>query len=164
MLWINDWLNKWTKCVALTFWSVVLCIPVFLISGVMCSGSSDGVFSNVCHQWLVSNSSYITIGVNPGVLGVSWPPDFGLGGRRVVVDGWWNIIISYHYYILSCTGSMFESDYLRHFSLTVAGLRAPLSRFLEGALYKYPEWMNEWMKRNRIICLEFSCKWQILSG
>jgi len=26
-----------------------------------------------------------------------------------------------------------------HFSLTVAGLRAPLSRFLEGALYKYPE-------------------------
>jgi len=27
----------------------------------------------------------------------------------------------------------------RDFSLTVAGLRAPLSRFLEGALYKYPE-------------------------
>ena len=26
-----------------------------------------------------------------------------------------------------------------HFFLTVAGLRAPLSRFLEGALYKYPE-------------------------
>src|SRR6218665_1457320 len=26
-----------------------------------------------------------------------------------------------------------------HLSLTVAGLRAPLSRFLEGALYKYPE-------------------------
>ena len=35
---------------------------------------------------------------------------------------------------------------LRHFSLTVAGLRVPLSRFLEGALYKYPEWMNEWIK------------------
>ena len=28
---------------------------------------------------------------------------------------------------------------LKTFSLTVAGLRAPLSRFLEGTLYKYPE-------------------------
>ena len=27
------------------------------------------------------------------------------------------------------------------------GLRAPLSRFLEGALYKYPEWMNEYPVR-----------------
>jgi len=32
---------------------------------------------------------------------------------------------------------------ITHFSLAVAGLRAPLSRFLEGALYKYPERMNE---------------------
>ena len=32
-----------------------------------------------------------------------------------------------------------SASFLRHFSLTVAGLRAPLNRFLEGALYKYPE-------------------------
>ena len=38
---------------------------------------------------------------------------------------------------------LLSASYLRHFSLTVAGLIAPLSRFLEGALYKYPEWMNE---------------------
>src|SRR6218665_1395692 len=31
-----------------------------------------------------------------------------------------------------------SASFLRHFSLAVAGLRAPLSRFLEGALYKYP--------------------------
>src|SRR6218665_1585748 len=36
-----------------------------------------------------------------------------------------------------------SASFLRHFSLTVAGLRAPLSRFLEGVLYKYPECMNE---------------------
>ena len=30
-------------------------------------------------------------------------------------------------------------SYLRQFSLVVAGLRAPLSRFLEGAPYKYSE-------------------------
>src|SRR6218665_88434 len=32
-----------------------------------------------------------------------------------------------------------SASFLRHFSLTVAGLRAPLSRFLEGPLYKYPD-------------------------
>jgi len=32
------------------------------------------------------------------------------------------------------------------FSLAIAGLKVPLSRFLEGALYKYPERMNEWVK------------------
>ena len=42
------------------------------------------------------------------------------------------------------TACPLSASFLRHFSLTVAGLRAPLSRFLEGALYKYPEWMNEW--------------------
>src|SRR6218665_653631 len=34
---------------------------------------------------------------------------------------------------------LLSASFLRHFSLTVAGLRAPLSRFLEGALYKFPE-------------------------
>src|SRR6218665_3229586 len=37
------------------------------------------------------------------------------------------------------TTCLLSASFLRHFSLTVAGLRAPLSRFLEGALYKYPE-------------------------
>ena len=41
------------------------------------------------------------------------------------------------------TTCFLSASFLRHFSLTVAELRAPLSRFLEGALYKYPEWMNE---------------------
>ena len=40
------------------------------------------------------------------------------------------------------TTCLLSASFLRHFSLTVAGLRAPLSRFLEGVLYKYPEWMN----------------------
>jgi len=29
--------------------------------------------------------------------------------------------------------------------LAVAGLTAPLSKYLDGALYKYPEWMNKWI-------------------
>ena len=37
---------------------------------------------------------------------------------------------------------LLSASFLRHVSLTIAGLRAPLSRFLEGVLYKYPEWMN----------------------
>src|SRR6218665_963505 len=37
------------------------------------------------------------------------------------------------------TMCLLSASFLRHFSLTVAGLRAPLSRFLEGVLYKYPE-------------------------
>jgi len=41
--------------------------------------------------------------------------------------------------ILCKTTCLLSASYLRHFSLTVAGLRALLSRFLEGALYKYPE-------------------------
>ena len=41
-----------------------------------------------------------------------------------------------------CPGTMCVlSASFRHFSLAVAGLRAPLSRFIEGALYKYLEWM-----------------------
>src|SRR6218665_1261520 len=40
------------------------------------------------------------------------------------------------------TTCLLSASVLRYFSLTVslhvAGLRAPLSRFLEGALYKYP--------------------------
>src|SRR6218665_260672 len=32
---------------------------------------------------------------------------------------------------------LLSASFLRHFSFTVAGLRAPLSRFLEGALYIY---------------------------
>ena len=43
------------------------------------------------------------------------------------------------------TMCLLSASFLRHFSLAVAGLRAPLSRFLEGALYKYPEWINEWL-------------------
>ena len=42
-----------------------------------------------------------------------------------------------------CHGTMFlpSASFLRHFSLAVSELRAPLSlsRFLEQALYKYPE-------------------------
>src|SRR6218665_1912954 len=34
---------------------------------------------------------------------------------------------------------LLAASFLRNFSLAVAGLRAPLSRFLEEALYKYPE-------------------------
>ena len=37
------------------------------------------------------------------------------------------------------TMGLLSASFLRHFSLAVAGLKAPLSRFLEGALYKYPE-------------------------
>src|SRR6218665_2635118 len=37
------------------------------------------------------------------------------------------------------TTCLLSASFLRHFSLTVAGLRTPLNRFLEGALYKYPE-------------------------
>src|SRR6218665_3178603 len=46
-----------------------------------------------------------------------------------------------------CPGTMClpSASFLTHFSLDVAGLRAPLSRFLEGALYKYPESMNEFV-------------------
>ena len=40
-----------------------------------------------------------------------------------------------------------SGSYLRHFSLALTGLRAPLSRFLEGELYKYPEWMNACVTR-----------------
>jgi len=36
----------------------------------------------------------------------------------------------------------FFASFLRHSSLAVAGLREPLSRFLEGVLYKYPERMK----------------------
>src|SRR6218665_1027144 len=50
------------------------------------------------------------------------------------------------------TTRLLSASFLRHFSLTVAGLRAPLSRFLEGALYKYPERMNE-----NAIAFSFSC-------
>src|SRR6218665_1204025 len=41
----------------------------------------------------------------------------------------------------SCNGTtcLLSASFSRHFSLTVAELRAPLSRFLEGASYKYPE-------------------------
>src|SRR6218665_2648406 len=44
-----------------------------------------------------------------------------------------------------CLGTMclLFASYLRHFSLAVAGLIAPLSRFFEGALYRYPECMTE---------------------
>src|SRR6218665_3245185 len=40
-----------------------------------------------------------------------------------------------------CSGTtrLLSASFLRHFSLAVAGLRAHLSRFLEGALYKYLE-------------------------
>jgi len=40
-----------------------------------------------------------------------------------------------------CPGTtcLLSASFLRHLSLAVAGLSAPLSRFLEGALYKYPE-------------------------
>src|SRR6218665_1828691 len=37
------------------------------------------------------------------------------------------------------TTCLLSASFLRHLFLTVAGLRAPLSRFLEGVLYKYPE-------------------------
>ena len=48
-------------------------------------------------------------------------------------------------------------------SLAVAGLRVSLSRFLEGALYKYSEWMNEYCYRSLqtrlhyIICTRPKC-------
>ena len=55
------------------------------------------------------------------------------------------------YSLLHCaccpgTTCFLSASFLRHFSLAIAGLRAPLSRFLEGALHKYPEWMNEWVR------------------
>ena len=70
-------------------------------------------------------------GVNPGGGGVTTPRFWagGHGDRRGVVGGRGRVVK--HYYILSCTGSIFESGDF---------------------------------KRNRIIILEFSCKWQILSG
>ena len=48
-----------------------------------------------------------------------------------------------HYNQLSCHNVNISHFIHSHDSLTIAGLRAPLSRFLEGVLYKYPEWMNE---------------------
>jgi len=55
---------------------------------------------------------------------------------------------------------LLSTNFLRHFSLVIAGLRAPLSRFLEGALYKYLEWMNEWISyfsfRSTCACLPTS--------
>ena len=41
--------------------------------------------------------------------------------------------------------SLLSTSFLRNFSLAVGGLRAPVSRFLWRALYKYMEWMNEWI-------------------
>ena len=55
-------------------------------------------------EWLSIGLLLVSIGVNPGGLGVSRPPDFGLG----VVGGHGRVVK--HYCILSCTGSMFESD------------------------------------------------------
>ena len=48
---------------------------------------------------------------------------------------------------------LLSARFLRHFFLTVAGLRATLSRFLEGALYKYPEWMNEGIMVDAILSI-----------
>ena len=44
-----------------------------------------------------------------------------------------------------CPGTMClpSTIFLRHFSLAVTGLLALLSRFLERALYKHPEWINQ---------------------
>src|SRR6218665_377993 len=41
--------------------------------------------------------------------------------------------------LLPGTMCLLSASFVGHFSLTVAGLRAPLNRFLEGALYEYPE-------------------------
>ena len=56
------------------------------------------------------------------------------------------------------TTCILSASFLRHFSLTVAGLRAPLSRFLEGALYKYPPFFRYFhiqQKWNAIGCRRF---------
>ena len=62
---------------------------------------------------ILNENTYIIIlyiifrGVNPGGLVVA-TPDFGQGGREEVVGGVRGRVVKY-YYILSCTGSVFES-------------------------------------------------------
>src|SRR6218665_2333359 len=57
----------------------------------------------------------------------------------VICPSTWNELPLIHSTCYLRTTCLLYARFLRHFSLTVAGLRAPLSRFLEGALYKYPE-------------------------
>ena len=46
------------------------------------------------------------------------------------------------------TMCLLSASFFSYFHLAVAGLRAPLNRFLKEALYKYLEWMNEYNTYN----------------